>query len=262
MATWEISFKIRYDYPLIKLSEMHKGSKISMWCVWDREMMHIPLNSTLLKTDIEAYVKKIGRFIENFRSSTNGLVLTLKCSCDLYKTVWNITGQNHISDIGPATYLDGWGYFRGIAFDEANIKSMFHDLQKLGPVELLSKKNIHQDAAPTTVWVETFFSDLTGKQMEALSKAYDYGYYSTPRRNTTESISATLGISRSTYEEHLRKAENKVIESLMPYLKLFQSSGFKKEERIVSVDARHSESFDLVENRTLNNEGDKLASHN
>ena len=111
-------------------------------------MMHIALNSTLLKMDIEAYVKKIGRFIENFRSSTNELVLTLKCSCDLYKTVWHITGQNHISDIGPATYLDGWGYFRVIAFDEANINSMFHDLQKLGPEELLSKKNIHQDAAP------------------------------------------------------------------------------------------------------------------
>ena len=57
------------------------------------------------------------------------------------------------------------------------------------------------------------FLILTGKQIEALSKEYDYGYYSTPRRITTESISATLGISRSTYEEHLRKAENKVIES-------------------------------------------------
>lgn len=115
---------------------------------------------------------------------------------------------------------------------------------------------------PTTLWAETFFSDLTGKQIEALSKEYDYGYYSTPRRITTESISATFWISRSIYEEHLRKAENKVIESLMPYLKLFQSSAFKKEERIISVDAGHSESFDLVENRTLKNGGNKLASHN
>ena len=114
---------------------------------------------------------KIGRYIEKFRGCTNGLVLTLKYSCDLYKTVWQIVDQNHTSDVGPATYLDGWGYFRVIAFDEANIKSMFHDLQKLGTVELLSKKNIHQDVAPTTVWVETFFSDLTGKQVEALYKA-------------------------------------------------------------------------------------------
>ena len=114
---------------------------------------------------------KIGRFIEKFRGCTNGLVLTLKYSCDLYKTVWQIVDQNHTSDVGPATYLDGWGCFRVIAFDEANIKSMFHDLQKLGTVELLSKKNIHKDVAPTTVWVETFFSDLTGKQVEALYKA-------------------------------------------------------------------------------------------
>ena len=170
MAAWEISFKIRYDYPLIKMSEMYKGSKISMWCVWDREMMHIPFNSASLKTDIEEYVKKIGRFIQEFKSSTDGLFLTLKCSCNLYKTVWQITDRNHTSDVGPATYLDGWGYFRVIAFDEESIKSLFHDLSKLGNVELLSKKNIHQDAVPSTIWVETFFSDLTERQMEALSK--------------------------------------------------------------------------------------------
>ena len=117
---------------------------------------------------------KIGRYIEKFKGFTNGLILTFKCSCDLYKTVWQIVDQNHTSDGAPATYLDVWGYFRVIASDEANIKSMFHDLQKLGTVELLSKKNIHQDVAPTTVWVETFFSDLTGKQVEALSKAYDH----------------------------------------------------------------------------------------
>lgn len=250
MAAWEISFKIRYDYPLIKMSEMYKGSKISMWCVWDREMMHIPFNSASLKTDIEEYVKKIGRFIQEFKSSTDGLVLTLKCSCNLYKTVWQITDRNHTSDVGPATYLDGWGYFRVIAFDEESIKSLFHDLSKLGNVELLSKKNIHQDAVPSTIWVETFFSDLTERQMEALSKAYDHGYYSSPRKVTTESISATLGISRSTYEEHLRKAENKLIQSLMPYLKLYQSSELKREERIIPVNTGHYEGFDHVKNQS------------
>ena len=233
MASWEISFKIRYDYPLIEMSERYKGSKITMWCVWEREMIHIPFGGRSLKTDIEEYVKKIGRFIEEFMPSSDGLVLTLKCSCDLYKTVWQITERTHTSDVGPATYLDGWGYFRVIAFNEKDIKELFHELSKLGNVELLSKKSIHQDAIPLTVWAETFFSDLTEKQMEALSKAYDYGYYSSPRKITTESISATIGISRSTYEEHLRKAENKVIQSLMPYLKLYKSSGVKKEDRII-----------------------------
>jgi predicted DNA-binding protein (UPF0251 family) len=37
----------------------------------------------------------------------------------------------------------------------------------------------------------------------------------------TEDVARTAGVSRSTYEEHLRKAENRVMDALVPYLQLY-----------------------------------------
>ena len=84
---------------------------------------------------------------------------------------------------------------------------------------------------PTSVWANSLFADLTGKQMDAVLKAHRYGYYVSPRQITTDNIARGLGLSRSTFEEHLRKGENKLMGSLVPYLQLY-SAGERKPERM------------------------------
>lgn len=234
MEAWEISFKIKYDYPFIRMSGKYPGVRISMWCVWDREMLHVPMNHEDLMTELEGYAKDINRVIDDYKPSNDGIVLTMKCSCDLLDSIWNVTERNHCSLVHPAVYLDGWGYFKVISFSETDIKKLFADLSKMGPNELISKKIVHIDAVPSTIWVETFFEKLTEKQIDAIVKAFDYGYYTSPREVTTDSIATSLGITRSTYEEHLRKAENRLMEAMLPYLKLFRAGGRKKEDVVTS----------------------------
>jgi hypothetical protein len=41
-----------------------------------------------------------------------------------------------------------------------------------------------------------------------------------PKRVTTDEIAERLGVPRTTYEEHLRKAEGKVLRAVAPYLEL------------------------------------------
>jgi hypothetical protein len=100
-------------------------------------------------------------------------------------------------------------------------------------VELIRKRELSLSVLPTSVWVNSLFGELTGKQTDAVLKAHRYGYYNSPRQVTTESIANAVGVSRSTYEEHLRKAENRIMASLMPYLQLY-SSGDKPVERLPS----------------------------
>lgn len=234
MCAWEIAFRIKHDYPLIRMSQNHPGTKITMWCVWNQEMVHTPGDTEDVIREVDDYMKSIGRSIESYKPAKDGFLLTLNCSCDVNPNSWDITSRNNCVDIHPAVFLDGWGYYRVISFDEGNTKNMFRDLSALGTVELLSKKKLHTDALPSTVWTESFFSGMTEKQIESLVKAYDYGYYSSPREVTTSSIASSIGISRSTYEEHLRKAENRVMEAIIPYLKLFRA-GVPKKERIESI---------------------------
>ncbi len=55
---------------------------------------------------------------------------------------------------------------------------------------------------------------LSKSQEEALRLAYTHNYYSYPRKADLSALAAKAGISISTFQEHLRRAENK----LMPLL--------------------------------------------
>lgn len=54
---------------------------------------------------------------------------------------------------------------------------------------------------------------LTRRQREAFSLARDRGYYDYPRDTTTRTLAAEMGISKTTFLEHLRKAEAKLLRS-------------------------------------------------
>lgn len=58
-------------------------------------------------------------------------------------------------------------------------------------------------------------SILTERQIEVFQMAVEKGYYEIPRRATHEDIAADLGCAPSTIDEHLRKAEARVLPSLV-----------------------------------------------
>jgi len=115
--------------------------------------------------------------------------------------------------------------------EQTMFRDLFRDFNKRGPTELIRKRELPLSALPTTVWVNSLFGEMTQKQMDSLLKAHRYGYYSSPREVTTENIARSLGVSRSTYEEHLRKAENRIMANLIPYLQLF-AGGEKRAEQM------------------------------
>jgi len=64
-----------------------------------------------------------------------------------------------------------------------------------------------------------FLPKLTEKQARALLAAYEAGYYEFPRRATTEQVSLSLGIARSTFEQHLNRAEHHVVRAMIPMVR-------------------------------------------
>src|SRR2546422_702359 len=53
----------------------------------------------------------------------------------------------------------------------------------------------------------------------ALVAAYEAGYYEFPRKATTEQVSLSLGIARSTFEQHLNRAEHHVVRAMLPMVR-------------------------------------------
>ena len=56
---------------------------------------------------------------------------------------------------------------------------------------------------------------LTDRQLEVFETAVEDGYYDIPRRATHEDIADDLGCAPSTVDEHLRKAESRILTSLV-----------------------------------------------
>lgn len=62
---------------------------------------------------------------------------------------------------------------------------------------------------------EDLLSPLTDRQLEVFQVAVEEGYYDVPRRATHKDIAATLDCAPSTVDEHLRKAESRVVSGLV-----------------------------------------------
>ena len=62
---------------------------------------------------------------------------------------------------------------------------------------------------------EDILSILTERQHEVFETAIREGYYEIPREATHEDIADSLGCAPSTVDEHLRKAESRVLSALM-----------------------------------------------
>lgn len=59
---------------------------------------------------------------------------------------------------------------------------------------------------------------LTQKQLDALRTAVDGGYYDIPRSVTTAALAERFAITRTTYDEHLRKGEQALLRQFMQLL--------------------------------------------
>ncbi|HYV08761.1 MAG TPA: hypothetical protein VEL81_04185, partial [Thermoplasmata archaeon] len=90
MSLWEISFRTQYDYPFMKISGRHPGLPISMWCIWNRELVQVPtLNETILK-DIEKEIRKAGKCIDQWVEAQDSRIFMLKCTCANWDSPWNV----------------------------------------------------------------------------------------------------------------------------------------------------------------------------
>ena len=80
-------------------------------------------------------------------------------------------------------------------------------LKKKQSGELLSI----QDKKVSSISVMKLHPDLTAKQKKAIELAIKRGYYDSPRKTSVEELAKLSGLSFSTYQVHLRKAEKKLI---------------------------------------------------
>jgi len=89
------------------------------------------------------------------------------------------------------------------------VRSMYDDF------ELVAKRRRERPARTAPTVQHEAMDSLTEKQRQTLDAAYQSGYFNRPRGSTAEEIADQLGISSSTFHQHLRAAMSKLMAGLL-----------------------------------------------
>ncbi|MCI4335948.1 MAG: helix-turn-helix domain-containing protein [Thermoplasmata archaeon] len=225
LGGWELSFRSRFPDPLIDFSAEFPDLDISVWSVWTKELIQLPTEDARAAQRLESRLRKARRVVEVNRPVDSGrLFLLREPSARADRGTQGLIASNECLDVPPIVFRQGWQYFQVVSFDEDRSRRLFRKLKARGPTELIKKREMPFGILSASPWIEGLFRELTPRQVEAVLAAHRRGYYASPRKITTERIAKSMGRSSSTFEEHRRKAENRIIDALAPYLELFDSS--------------------------------------
>jgi len=228
MTHYEVAFKLQHDCPYNAFSKKHPTAVISHWCNWSRDVLEIAhrdlQNDSEMKLGIQELTKSLGtKIIRRSYAKSNLQVVLMHCACGSIPppTLPAIEKRNCL-ELQPAIYSEGWEWYRVIAFSERDLKNLFKDLDEYCNIEMISRRSISDQSVRETFLVSSasLFGTLTQKQAKALMTALDNGYYRLPRTSNAGKIAELMGVPRTSFVDHLRKAENKILQGVGPYLRL------------------------------------------
>jgi predicted DNA binding protein len=223
MTLFEVAFKVTHDCPFCNISKQYPRLKMFSWCNREHDIIELIADKPNEYTTAIDKVSHINGVIEKSSDLHNAHFFMKNCTCRSENSVTKILDDLDFLMISPIVYRDGWEYYRVIAFNHEDVKKLMQKFEKNGfTYEILRKVDFNGFIASSlNLTADALLSDLTGKQMDALLTAYNNGYYSLPRKANVKEIANKKRVSRTTYQEHLKKAENKLMASLVPYVQLF-----------------------------------------
>ncbi|MEM0015053.1 MAG: helix-turn-helix domain-containing protein [Zestosphaera sp.] len=124
---------------------------------------------------------------------------------------------------GPIVIKNGVRYYPVVTFSR-NLKQLLTAIKENAPTDtevwLRVDDAIVNEVDPykTFTTAQDMVSKLSYMELKSLITAFQLGYFNWPRYQDSREVSKYLGISRSTFIEHLRKAERKIIKSIMESL--------------------------------------------
>jgi predicted DNA binding protein len=223
MTAFEVLFRVKHGGALLKLSERHPNIRVYTWCNRVNEVLEVEVS------DLSEYgevLKEVSRVATVIGESGDGGIHVIESTC--FCTPQNSVGMN-VEDlpvlvVSPEVMKGGWEHYRLVFFRHEDFTEVVRRLDGRGfTIEVLEKSEIKGSLAGSLLEADFVFSALTGKQMDAMIRAYGHGYYRLPRSADIQEIARREKVKRTTFQEHLKKGENKIIERIIPYMRLYTS---------------------------------------
>lgn len=221
MPATEIRIKARTESPIDRLTERYPSLRIWMWCNFIQDVYEIVSDEREEFNSAVKEFRSIYHVLDETEVSSNVRMITQNCVCTRETTVHDNIQELEILNLMPVFYARGYEYYRLIAFRHEALTELFDRLERQGfTVEVQEKAPFNGMVSDSLVTLNSLMSSLTEKQVDAIVAAYNGGYYQTPRRVNVQTVADREKVPRTTLQEHLNKAENKLISGIIPQIML------------------------------------------
>lgn len=178
------------------------------------------------KTDLTkafAYTKR-HRYVsalERIHLSETSLVTSAVCQCPLETRIHRLLPRfgyfYHYPK--PISFENGEKHYRILVPNDNRFPQFIEEMEnRVGEVNLTYKSSVPTtEPEISTAAARRILSRLTQRQKEALQVAYRSQYYDSPRKTNMQKMGSQMAITKSTFQTHLRKAEGKILESIMDH---------------------------------------------
>ena len=221
MSLYQASFRLRHECPYRELSEHHPDLTIREWYLSDCQVLEITAPEAptdALLDDIDS----LGEVLHESVDDSGVHVVTQACLCPIEGSILERFEAFNCVYQPPTVHRHGWEHYTVIAFDDGDVRALLRDLERDRDIDVRSKTEIEEQQLPHSMLapVDRLFDGITARQRAALRLALERGYYEQPRRTSLRDLAAETSVARSTFEEHLRKAENKLVTNAGEFLRL------------------------------------------
>jgi predicted DNA binding protein len=220
MAVFELEFKIRHNCRLTSFTIRNPLTGIHKWRIKNHEIIEVFSRDGTENPDAFEDASSLDGVIDHVGDEYQNHLISKSLPCGVDNIIEDCSSNLDILHIAPVSYYGGWEYHRVIAFRQEDITRLIEEFRDCSYIPWILRKVPFSgfSAGSMTLRTETLFEGLTDLQTDAVLTAHSHGYYRIPRSADVKTISNSIGVRRTTFQEHLRKAENKIMQALIPHL--------------------------------------------
>lgn len=225
----EIEVKLRNTTPFCRLSQEFPNIRIYRWCSSAIDYVELygdEKDLALAGKRMEGVSEELHSRVLSTTSEKKHATEAISCRCTVENSSIRSAETMNLLWEGPAIYEGGNEYLKLISFSPSDMSEFFDFVTKDGEAEIIKKRKIMPDTLREiyTLSLADVLGGLSQKQITYLRDAIGMGMFASPRKVMVEDLARIHGVTKSTMQEHLNKARNKLIIAMEPYLNLFLHS--------------------------------------
>lgn len=221
MSVVEARVRVHHPCPYCDISVEFPRSLLLLWCDNRRDVFLVSAPDQPELRRVCSALRASFRARCIVRDGNDALVVVPEFEWATPPSVTRLARKTGVWVLHPVVYHGGTETYRFVAALRSELNRLITRIRRLGDVEILSVSSRQglgtvRDHASASIH---FFEGLTDRQMGCLAAAYEGGLFDVPARGRWNDVARQQGLSRSTFGEHLRKGQLRLLANSYPALK-------------------------------------------